>query len=171
MSTAFGNRPWTGNPKFFPPVDRTKKEVVTPRADPDPVPIYPTRQSMADQKAYDRGYRAGYQAASQAMLSEARTDGTGSFVTGEEGSIIAIATQIAKAYGLKSWRDLRQRNRQDARYARQHAMWRCVNETRCSLVKIGRLLGGFDHTTVIHACRAYEERMRKASLTGNAPTV
>ena len=43
-------------------------------------------------------------------------------------------------------------------YARHEAMWRCASETLHSLPKIGRALGGRDHTTVIHGIRAHAKR-------------
>lgn len=43
--------------------------------------------------------------------------------------------------------------------ARQEAMWRLHRELRMSKSYIGRLIGGRDHTTVIHGIAAHEARM------------
>lgn len=47
--------------------------------------------------------------------------------------------------------------------ARHEAIWRCKMETTNSLPAIGRAFGGFDHTTVLHAIRMHEKRMREAA--------
>lgn len=52
------------------------------------------------------------------------------------------------------------RKRRIAR-ARQVAMCLSVQLTDHSLVRIGHYFGGRDHSTVIHACRAVEQRRRK----------
>jgi chromosomal replication initiation ATPase DnaA len=49
--------------------------------------------------------------------------------------------------------------------ARFEAAWRGKRETPLSLPQIGRLLGGRDHTTILHAVRKYDA-MRKEVLTG-----
>ena len=46
--------------------------------------------------------------------------------------------------------------------ARQEAGWRIRRECGYSLPRIGKLLGGKDHTTILHGCRAHEKRMASA---------
>lgn len=48
-------------------------------------------------------------------------------------------------------------------FARHEAIWRCKKETTNSLPAIGRAFGGFDHTTILHAIRQHEKRMREAA--------
>ena len=43
--------------------------------------------------------------------------------------------------------------------ARQEAAYRIRKECGYGLPRIGKLLGGRDHTTILHACRAHEKRM------------
>ena len=44
--------------------------------------------------------------------------------------------------------------------ARHHAMWLCRTHAGLSLKRIGQVLGGRDHTTVIHGIRQHEARRR-----------
>lgn len=44
---------------------------------------------------------------------------------------------------------------------RQLAMWLARRETRASLPVIGRVFGGRDHTTVLHAIKITEKRIRE----------
>lgn len=70
-----------------------------------------------------------------------------------------IATDIAQQYGL-TFADLESPSRKrDVAHPRQHVMWMLRQTTVLSLPQIGRLLGGRDHTTVIHGIRAYEARL------------
>lgn len=43
-------------------------------------------------------------------------------------------------------------------HARQEAMYRLYDETCMSLPRIAKFVGGFDHTTVLHGCRAHARR-------------
>ncbi len=74
-------------------------------------------------------------------------------------SMLEISKEVAKKHGFKTWRELTVRRRsKEYVIPRQEAMWRCCKETDQSLPAIGRFFGGFDHTTVMHACRAHEAR-------------
>lgn len=44
-------------------------------------------------------------------------------------------------------------------YARQHVAWILRDVGHLSLPTIGRLIGGRDHTTILHACRRFEARL------------
>lgn len=80
-------------------------------------------------------------------------------------SMLEIAREVARKHGFKSWRELTvHRRAKEYVIPRQEAMWRCYKETGQSLPTIGRFFGGFDHTTVIHACRAHEARMAACNL-------
>lgn len=49
-------------------------------------------------------------------------------------------------------------------YARQHVAWILRDVGHLSLPTIGRLIGGRDHTTILHACRRFEARTTGAAL-------
>lgn len=69
-----------------------------------------------------------------------------------------ILRAVAIAHGL-TVRDLTgPRRHKNLVRARHHAMWEIKQNTGLSLPQIGRLLGGRDHTTVIHGLRQYEAR-------------
>lgn len=44
-------------------------------------------------------------------------------------------------------------------WPRQEAMWELQQRTRLSTPQIGDLLGGRDHTTVLHGLKRHKERM------------
>ena len=48
--------------------------------------------------------------------------------------------------------------------ARQEAFYRLREERLLSLPLIGRLMGGFDHTTVLYGYRAHKKRLESAAL-------
>jgi chromosomal replication initiator protein len=73
-------------------------------------------------------------------------------------SLEEIVTLVASAYGLDSERlRARTRERRVAR-PRQVAMFLCRRYTDASLARIGDALGR-DHTSVLHAIRAVEQRI------------
>lgn len=43
--------------------------------------------------------------------------------------------------------------------ARQELYWKAHQESALSLPAIGRLVGGRDHTTILHGIRKHQERM------------
>jgi len=62
------------------------------------------------------------------------------------------------------WRDMTAARRdREAVKCRHEICYRLRNEADYSMPKIGRLLGGRDHTTVIHGCRQHKIRMENAS--------
>lgn len=70
-----------------------------------------------------------------------------------------ILAAVAFKHGI-SVNDLKAKRRDRlAVQARHEAMWRVKNKTLFSLPKIGRVFGGRDHTTVLHAIRKHEARM------------
>jgi chromosomal replication initiator protein len=75
-----------------------------------------------------------------------------------------IQELVAVSYGLHPL-SMTSRIR-DARIARprQIAMFLTREITHRSLIEIGRVFGGRDHTTVIHAIRAVEQRMKADPL-------
>lgn len=77
-----------------------------------------------------------------------------------------ILEQTAKKYGL-TVNDLKsaRRTRGALMQARFEFCWRCKRETLSSFPQIGRVLGGRDHTTIIHSVRKYDA-MRHEVRTG-----
>jgi hypothetical protein len=71
-----------------------------------------------------------------------------------------LAMAVAKKHGVK-YSDLKSPRRQKHLVmARQEAMWLIRKECPgLSLPAIGRLFGGKDHTTVLHACRVHAKRV------------
>jgi hypothetical protein len=71
-----------------------------------------------------------------------------------------LAMAVAKKHGLK-YSDLKSPRRQKHLVrARQEAMWLIRKECPgLSMPAIGRLFGGKDHTTVLHACRVHAKRI------------
>jgi len=70
-----------------------------------------------------------------------------------------IALQTARKHGLTIHELLSPRRQRKIVLARHEAMWRCVKETSLSLPHIGRILGGKDHTTVLHGVRRHQQRI------------
>jgi hypothetical protein len=79
-----------------------------------------------------------------------------------------ILEQTAAKYGF-TVEELKTGKRTRA-YCQPHFefYWRCRRETKLSLSQIGRLLGGRDHTTVVHGVKKYEA-LRRFMLTGVYP--
>jgi len=69
----------------------------------------------------------------------------------------AIIAQVCQKYRLSKTTIRSHRRSRYIIQARYEAMWRMKEETTLSLPQIGRIMGGFDHTTVLHGCRRYEE--------------
>ena len=73
-------------------------------------------------------------------------------------SIRRIQDTVASYYGLKQIDMVSQRRSRAVAWPRQVAMYLCRELTPHSLPSIGRYFGGRDHTTVMHAIRAVEQR-------------
>lgn len=56
-------------------------------------------------------------------------------------------------------------------WPRQEAIWRCRQETPMSLPDIARRFGDRDHTTALHAVRAYEKRVADGVVWPKPPAV
>ena len=123
--------------KFFPrlPVTAVRREVRIVHARP---------QEIAE--AERRGYEAGIQDAKRQQDIEMSMP-----------TMRQIAEEVAAKHGLASWKQLRshRRNRPLVQ-ARQECWWRCREETVHSFPAIGRFFG-FDHTSVLMACRRHAE--------------
>lgn len=52
--------------------------------------------------------------------------------------------------------------------ARHEAMWRACMETNLSLPVIGRIIGGRDHTTIIHGRNQHAKRIANGTAMGEA---
>lgn len=73
---------------------------------------------------------------------------------------VKIARAVAMAHGI-TFKALIGRPRPPHLIkARQHAMWEMRENTTLSLPHIGKILGGRDHSTVIHGIRQHEIRLK-----------
>lgn len=87
-------------------------------------------------------------------------DDSGNPIEPENLRMDEIMHQVCEKYGLKMNAMKGTRRARNVAWPRQEAMYRCYKETGCSLPQIGRFFGGRDHTTVMHAIKRVEERMR-----------
>jgi chromosomal replication initiator protein len=68
---------------------------------------------------------------------------------------------VAEHFGVKV-QDIKSKKRtKEIVIPRQISMYLCKHLTDCSLSDIGNDFGGKDHSTVIHACKQVEQRMKK----------
>ncbi len=71
-----------------------------------------------------------------------------------------LADQIASRFGV-TCKQLKGRNRRRSLlWPRQVAMYLARKLTKLSLARIGVCFGGYDHSTVLHACRKVEDRLK-----------
>jgi hypothetical protein len=74
-----------------------------------------------------------------------------------------IVREVARKHGVSVNDIVSERRPRAVVLARHEAMWRCKQETTCSLPQIGRAIGGRDHTTVLHGVRMHQERMSEGA--------
>jgi len=108
------------------------------------------------------------------VVSEVVPDADEELTTKEHKAIIRDIVLVSEAPGPFQWRHIveeviakhgctyaqlvgRQRSRELVA-ARFEAYFRLSEETTLSLPQIGRMLGGKDHTSVLHGIRKYRER-------------
>lgn len=70
-----------------------------------------------------------------------------------------IIVAVASDYGLGKGDLVGRSRRFPVVRARQEAMWRLRTLRGLSLAQIGRMLGGRDHTTILHGVRRHEARL------------
>ena len=71
-----------------------------------------------------------------------------------------VLREVADRYGLTLAQITGVNRQRKYAWPRQEAMWRIRQACpHISLPGIGRLLGGRDHTTILHGVRAHEQRM------------
>jgi hypothetical protein len=75
-------------------------------------------------------------------------------------SIKLIMEQVASFYGMTLVDLCSHRRSLDIVRPRQVAMWLCRRLTLRSLPEIGRVIGGRDHTTVLHGCRTIDRLLQ-----------
>jgi len=76
-------------------------------------------------------------------------------------SLSQISRLVAKEFNLQEKKLLGKSRKMELVNARHVAMFLCREITGCSLISIGSHFGNRDHSTVIHACRAVEDRVSK----------
>jgi len=76
-------------------------------------------------------------------------------------SLNQISNAVAKAYNLTDKQLTGKTRTMELVIARHIAMFLCRELTSSSLISIGTYFGKRDHSTVIHACKAIEDKMNK----------
>lgn len=76
-------------------------------------------------------------------------------------SITEIQRATCRHFGITPIELLSRRRTHKVVIPRQIAIYLCKKLTTRSLPEIGRMFGGMDHTTVLHAVRVTEKRMRE----------
>ena len=76
-------------------------------------------------------------------------------------SLNQISTVVARAYSLTDKQLIGKTRTMELVKARHIAMFLCRELTSSSLISIGNYFGKRDHSTVIHACKAVEEKIHK----------
>jgi chromosomal replication initiator protein len=71
-----------------------------------------------------------------------------------------ILAAVSERFGVRPETLVGPRRTQAIALPRQVAMYLMRNLTEMSLTEIGRVFGGRDHSTVIHACRQVAERIQ-----------
>lgn len=75
----------------------------------------------------------------------------------------ALVVEVAKAHGL-NWREIISPDRsRRIVIPRNEVAFRLVTELGLSYPKAGRVLGGRDHTTILHGCRRHAETSPEAA--------
>ena len=78
--------------------------------------------------------------------------------------------RVAKKHGV-SVADIKgQSRKQMFVYARQEAAYDLRKQRNLSLTKIGQMLGGKDHTTILYAISAHEKRLAERTATLGEPS-
>lgn len=72
-------------------------------------------------------------------------------------TVRAIQCEVARYYAIPLLEMTSQRRNREVARARQVGMYLCRQLTVLSLPTIGRLFGGRDHSTVMHACKVIED--------------
>lgn len=77
----------------------------------------------------------------------------------------AIAHEVAKKHGITVNELMAHRRNKKYAYARFEFCWRAHHETRHSYPRIGKFLGGRDHTTIMYAVTRHQERLDSGEAT------
>ena len=76
-----------------------------------------------------------------------------------------IVKEVCEKHGLKIEDVISERRHQYLVRPRQEIMYRLCTETDWSLPRIGRLLGGRDHTTILHGKRKFQALLDAGKVT------
>lgn len=75
-----------------------------------------------------------------------------------------IVREVCIKYGISMEDLISERRHKQIVQPRQEAMYRLATETDWSLPRIGRYLGGRDHTTVLHGKRKFAARLKAGEV-------
>lgn len=85
---------------------------------------------------------------------------------GARAGIKRIIDEVCEKYQLRHEWVMSPRRARSIAWPRQEIMWRASQETAASLPLIGQMLGGRDHTTVIHGIRRHQQRRDEEKANG-----
>ena len=71
-----------------------------------------------------------------------------------------IVEKVCKHYGVNQQNVFSKSRKRDYVQARQIAMYLAQKHTKMPASRIGQLIGGRDHSTVIHSCNTIEKRLK-----------
>ena len=71
-----------------------------------------------------------------------------------------IVEKVCKHYGVNQQNVFSKSRKRDFVQARQIAMYLAQKHTKMPASRIGQLIGGRDHSTVIHSCNTIEKRLK-----------
>jgi chromosomal replication initiator protein len=73
-------------------------------------------------------------------------------------AIQELIAEVAHKHNISTEHIIRHNRRKEVIWPRFEVMWRARNELNAPLQLIGQVLGGRDHTTVMHGIKRYENR-------------
>lgn len=145
-----------------------RRQKAAQRAAEDLAKAEKVREIIAREKAEAE---ASIRAANLALSSlhkawaDAGEDGDDYIVRLPRISVHQIIRRICRATGISEHEIMSNRRSRPVSFARQAIMYWACRRTLRSLPEIGRALGGRDHTTVLHAKRAYVEKRKAMGRT------
>jgi chromosomal replication initiator protein len=71
-----------------------------------------------------------------------------------------ILEKVCKHYGVTQQEVMSKSRKRDYVQVRQVSMYLAQKHTKMPAGRIGQLIGGRDHSTVIHSCSAIEKRLK-----------
>lgn len=140
--------------------ERRNQRLARMSAPPAPMPPTPARTVIAWRDYLAERQQAAKEGRFRELLDQYRL----TFESMPKTNVRKIQREVAGAVGITLNDLLSPRKTRGVAFARQFAIWRVRKETTLSLPQIGRLFGGRDHTTILHACRKIDGMIADGSL-------